>query len=75
MKYYLKAKENLDKDKTISTLYFQKSLECFDKIKHENKYQKLILETETECNKFIKLSKNKNIFDLIDEGDIKRIKM
>ena len=75
MKYYLKAKENLDKDKTISTLYFQKSLECFDKIKHENKYQKLILETETECNKFIKLSKNKkNIFDLIDEGDIKSIK-
>jgi hypothetical protein len=75
MKYYLKAKENLEKDENISTLYFQKSLECFNKIKNQKKYKQLILETETECNKIIESKNKKNdIFDLIDKGDIKSIK-
>lgn len=75
IKYYLKGKNILNQDKEISNLYFKKSLECFQKLDNnkKKKYKDFIHDTETECNKFIQIT-NKNVFDLIDEGNINEIK-
>lgn len=72
IKYYLKGKKFID-DKEISNLYFKKSLEYFNKIKKKDKYKQIIEETETECSKLLEQT-NKDIFDIIEEGDILSIK-
>ena len=66
-------RKDINEDKEISNLYFKKSLEYFNKIKNKNKYKKFIEETETECTKLLEQT-NKDIFDVIEEGNILSIK-
>ncbi len=75
IKYYLKGKEKINEDKELSNLCFKKSLEYFQRVDQQNKikYKDFIDETETECNKFIKLTSS-DIFTLINEGNIDAIK-
>ena len=79
LKYFLKLKENEDKD-SKGTIFASKSISYLRKIKNKTKYQNVIIETEDYCNNYIKLSavpsKTKKlnyeeIFNLIKKGDLK----
>ena len=85
-KNYLKAQQLFNKNRNESLKYFQKTLDIFskcEKSKKYQKYQKIIEETEIECNRQLILSINdspkilnnkNNIFKLIAKGKINEIK-
>ena len=90
LKSYLAGKKLFDSDKKKSYKYFQQSLKYLTKCKEDknvqNKYKKILEETETECYKYLNSTIDTidytpssatevepDIFNLIQEGDINKI--
>lgn len=88
-KSFLMGKKLMEKDKDKSFEYFKQSLKYISIIKKSNskkELEDLLNETEIECNKFINLTVEKtiekdnekpidiNLFDVIETGDISKLK-
>lgn len=86
LKSFLTGKKYVDTDKNKAFEYFKQSLKYLNLIEDKKKYNDILKETETECNKFItqtveqsierinSLDKNINLFDIIEKGDITQLK-
>jgi hypothetical protein len=87
LKSYLKGKElynNNDKKNALEC--FKKSLLLLNEVKHDNKYNDILIETENECNKYLTLETTTihnteinneiehNLFHLIKTGNLNQIK-
>lgn len=77
-KSYLSGKKYYDIDKKKSLEYFKLCLKISNDIKQINKYNDLIDNTESECNKYLLIENEKNeenneinLFELIEIGDCK----
>jgi len=73
-KAYLSGKKYYEIDKKKSLDYFKLCLEISKDIKQINKYNDIIDNTETECNKYLAIENNIkeeeiNLFELIEMGD------
>ena len=86
LKSYLTGKKYFESDKNKAFEYFKQSLKYLNTIEDKTKYRDVLQETETECNKFITLTveqtientkkeiPNVNLFDLIETGDLTKLK-
>jgi len=86
LKSYLTAKKYFETDKNKAFEYFKQTLKYLKLIDDRDKYKDLLNETETECNKYITLSVehtienipknliNINLFEIIEKGDIDKLK-
>ena len=88
LKSYLMGKKSIDdnnKDRAFE--YFKQSLKYLNSLKTRNElYKDILLETESECNKYISLTveqtiekpkkviKNIDFFEIIEKGDIEKLK-
>lgn len=74
-KAYLTGKKYYETNKEKSLEYFKLCIKISNDIKQLDKYNDIIIDTETECNKYL-LSENNvkekvNLFELIETGDCK----
>ena len=86
LKSYLTGKKYFDTDKNKAFEYFKQSLKYLGMIENKEKYENILKDTETECNKMITLTVEQsiertipqtihsNLFDLIETGDIDELK-
>jgi len=87
LKSYLMGKKYMDINKDKSFEYFKQSLKYLSILKDKDvPYKDLLLETETECNKYIALTveqtiekprniiNNIDLFELIEKGNITKLK-
>jgi len=87
LKSYLMGKKYIDIDKNKSFEYFKQSLKYLYSLKtKDNQYKDILIETETECNKYISLTveqtiekpkskiENIDLFDMIEKGDLRQLK-
>ena len=87
LKSYLMGKKYIETDKDKAFEYFKQSLKYLGTIKtKEVPYKDILLETETECNKYISLTvertiekpkkkiENIDLFDIIEKGHLKELK-
>ena len=87
LKSYLMGKKYIDIDKNKAFEYFKQCLKYLSNIKNKDvQYKDILLETESECNKYIALTveetiqkplqiiNNIDLFQMIEKGDIKDLK-
>lgn len=87
LKSYLTGKKMFDTDKTKAFEFFKQSLKYLSLIEDKEKYDDILKETETECNKFIVLTVEQsiertqpynqdiNLFDIIEKGELNKLKV
>ena len=87
LKSYLMGKKYMEIDKDKSFEYFKQTLKYLSTLKNKDvPYKDILLETESECNKYISLTveqtiekpkniiENINLFELIEKGNISALK-
>jgi hypothetical protein len=86
LKSYLTGKKYFETDKNKAFDYFKQTLKYLKLIENPEKYKDLLNDTESECNKYITLSvehsienipkqvTNINLFEIIEKGDIDKLK-
>lgn len=87
LKSYLMGKKLVDSNKDKAFEYFKQSLKYLSNLKNKDcSYKDILLETETECNKYISLTveetiekpkikiENIDLFEIIEKGAIKDLK-
>lgn len=89
LKSYLTGKKYYDTDKNMAFEYFKQCLTVLNNIKSRDKYSDILNETESECTKYLtmtiestieeevineKVNNNESLFDIIETGDITKLK-